>query len=400
MEELAPDLGLEWWKAGHADKQFWLARVEIYSVGRVAVETFTSTCNLSLERVFALTFDFGPAELETLLGLISPELAAPLRTHMTGRFREPEIVEIRGLLVDMTAHLGEPQANNDETYVPLVVEAFSAPSGHEHQHPGALTDAPTAEELPRKSIARIPASGTGNRTPAGSRSSFPQLRVTSRSPQGASGYSETRSPRGATIVVMIDRKNFVYGSESGANCRRVALWWRSATIHDDPSGEELQRVEPGPGVYAIEGFHDGGMGPGILYIGSSGVRSANRTLLERLGESMNRVWWKENNRYHLFSDVWNVRVRWATIKPEAGEDQKTATDANLLIDQVEKLLIVAHAPPFNSQGVRTATFDELGSLMVLNGGQKGPLLPVIYGSYYCPDEWPASPSTRLSASPE
>jgi hypothetical protein len=126
MNEFAPDLGLEWWKAGHAGKQIQLTRMPIDSIGRVSNNVFTTTVNIPMDQVFALTFDFGRSELDALLGFMPARLATTLRADLTVPFGQPAFIEIPRVLVDLTAHLGEPQENGDETYVPLVVDSFAA----------------------------------------------------------------------------------------------------------------------------------------------------------------------------------------------------------------------------------------------------------------------------------
>ena len=123
MRELAPDLGLPWWRAGHAGKQILLRRIPVDSIGRVSADVFTTTVNLSMEVVFALSIDLGPEALEELLGLVPPGTAAGLRTDLRAPFRQPMFVELPRTLVDFTAHLGAPQQCEEEHFVPLVVDA-------------------------------------------------------------------------------------------------------------------------------------------------------------------------------------------------------------------------------------------------------------------------------------
>ena len=123
MRELAPDLGLSWWKAGHAGKPILLRRIPVDSIGRVSADVFTTTVNISMEVVFALSIDLGPAELEDLLALVPPEIGAGLRTDLRAPFRQPMFVEIPRTLVDLNAHLGAPQQCDEEHFVPLVVDA-------------------------------------------------------------------------------------------------------------------------------------------------------------------------------------------------------------------------------------------------------------------------------------
>jgi hypothetical protein len=75
----------------------------------------------------------------------------------------------------------------------------------------------------------------------------------------------------------------------------------------------------------------------------------------------------------LYSDVWDLTVRWARLD-------------EAILGQVESVLIHAHVPPFNSQQVsenrrRSGPGDTCLDLVVMNAGRNGPLLPVMAGAY-------------------
>ncbi len=165
-----------------------------------------------------------------------------------------------------------------------------------------------------------------------------------------------------------------YGKSVPATCRIVTLCWDSTRIGDDPDRSSLDRVGQDPGVYAIEGCRDGSPSPGVLYIGRTGHGASKNVLASRLGESLNRVWWENDNGVlRLFSDVWDVQVRWAPISDHS------------LIEGVERVLIASHRPAFNAQGVHVAMPGQWSDLVVLNAGKKGRLVPVAFGGYFNPE---------------
>jgi hypothetical protein len=152
----------------------------------------------------------------------------------------------------------------------------------------------------------------------------------------------------------------------------VALDWNSTHLHDGSLHEALPRVSCESGVYAIEGCHDASPNGGILYIGRAGV------LRERLAKSLESVWRVgEDGKMRLHSDVWSIVLRWAVVRSD-------------LLESVEGLLITAHSPNFNSQSARRQADKQWKNMLVLNAGQKGRLLPVVYGAYLHDDFWPDS----------
>ncbi|HCF60575.1 MAG TPA: hypothetical protein DFS52_21575 [Myxococcales bacterium] len=166
-------------------------------------------------------------------------------------------------------------------------------------------------------------------------------------------------------------KEFNYGGCLEATCRIVTLRWECASVGDAPSKELLERIPAAAGVYAIDGCHDAARGGALLYIGKTGAGSSSNVLASRLPESLGRVWWDNTNgEFRLYSDVWNVRMRWATVCDRE------------LISGVERALICAHSPLFNSQHARSEIRPEDSDLLVLNVGNKGPLMPVVFGGYF------------------
>lgn len=172
-------------------------------------------------------------------------------------------------------------------------------------------------------------------------------------------------------------------------CQTIPLWWQEVRV-DEP--EDIAKAVnlagaakhvPPTGLYAFEGSHDGSPGRQILYIGQCGAKSADGTpgqaLATRLEQSFRKLSYrsKADGKPYFFSDIWDLKVRFAHL--DAGH-----------ILSVEALLILAHAPSFNSQRTR----GELPSdhdYLILNGGRKGMLLQSVASLYYRTDCWPGPP---------
>jgi hypothetical protein len=179
-----------------------------------------------------------------------------------------------------------------------------------------------------------------------------------------------------------------YGSASDHQSRYVSLWWRER--RPDPHNldsfwDEFSKRESGQsaGLYVIEGSHDAHRERSVLYVGVAlgPDQPRGQKLATRLGQSLGRVFWSEQDRVHVYSDVWDLVVRWAPMAAE-------------LVKSVEGLLIVSHAPPFNAQEVRMDRPEHDADLVILNAGAKGALLPCVAGAYYCNSKnvWPRTPT--------
>jgi hypothetical protein len=158
------------------------------------------------------------------------------------------------------------------------------------------------------------------------------------------------------------------GNVVNHSARFVALWWDARAIpecHNVNFASVLDGVPQSSGVYAISGRHDASSGQSILYIGKANDLSTR--IVASVHESLSEVHAKGQRT--LFSDVWDLTVRWARASEE-------------LITAVESLLIMSHSPLFNSQGVRrTVATSAEHDLVIMNAGRKGPLLPVVAGAY-------------------
>jgi hypothetical protein len=175
-----------------------------------------------------------------------------------------------------------------------------------------------------------------------------------------------------------------YGRPFSRTVDMVGLWWYSAPLNigKDPTarvtGTDALAALGSPGVYAFEGKHDSRPEGGLLYIGRVGKRSyrdadgsdPSRTLRHRITESAGRFAWYDGSATGLYADVWDVTIRFAIIGPED-------------VARVESLLIRAHTPSFNAQQVRSPVNDEsITTVVLMNAGEKGRLLPAVAGAYY------------------
>jgi hypothetical protein len=166
--------------------------------------------------------------------------------------------------------------------------------------------------------------------------------------------------------------NLKYGKPVKVDSDYLALDWRARKVEPDERGHVdvkrlFSRID-GKGVYCFEGRHDAHPQGAVLYVG----QAARDT--DALGARMPRSFGLFQDRGVLYSDVQDLVIRWAPVAPD-------------YIDDVESLLLVAHAPPFNAQEVRR-WYSGRSNLVVLNAGAKGRLHPSVAAIYHCEHGWP------------
>lgn len=158
------------------------------------------------------------------------------------------------------------------------------------------------------------------------------------------------------------------GSSVSVQARFITLWWDARAIpdqHDAISTTLISDLPDVSGIYAVTGRHDAQGGESVLYIGQA------TSLVGRIGTSMRETLTElhANDQRTFFSDIWNLTIRWARLDPN-------------LLDSTERILIMSHSPPFNSQLVRRqGTRADEHDIVVMNAGRKGPLAPVAAGAY-------------------
>lgn len=170
---------------------------------------------------------------------------------------------------------------------------------------------------------------------------------------------------------------WTWGTASMDKVRTVPLWWNAVPLAVHSNGRLVQPVTRdwmeaqgcgGDVVYALEALHDSQRGRSVLYIGES-TRGSDR-LPESLGKFI------DGHYGALFSDCTDVVVRWSSVDASVRED-------------VEAVLIAAHAPGFNNQAVRKKW--SRSQLTVFSAGAKGALLGVVDSRYFTESGWPSSP---------
>lgn len=151
----------------------------------------------------------------------------------------------------------------------------------------------------------------------------------------------------------------------------MALWWNAKQVpdqHDVRLRVLLRAIPKSSGVYAVTGRHDAHSGQAVLYIGQAG--NLHSRVPHSLSDSLSEL--HAFDQRTLTSDVWDLTIRWARL-------------ARTLLDPVEKLLIMSHSPPFNSQAVRRRPPPAKDHpYVVMSAGRKGPLLPIVAGAYQAP----------------
>jgi hypothetical protein len=166
-----------------------------------------------------------------------------------------------------------------------------------------------------------------------------------------------------------------FGEAVAVKAKYVALNWRARAVRPTESGEvdveALFSGIEGKGLYCFEGRHDAHPHGAVLYVGQAARE------LDALRTRMPQSFGLFQEGGALYSDVHDLVVRWA---PLLGEGEK-------YIDDVESLLIVSHAPPFNAQEVRR-WYTGRPNLVVLNAGAKGRLHPTVAAIYHCEQGWP------------
>jgi hypothetical protein len=171
-----------------------------------------------------------------------------------------------------------------------------------------------------------------------------------------------------------------FGSATRLAARFVTLNWQEVELPRDALPQDLPKTS---GLYSYQGCHDANGAFGVLYIGQA------KNLAQRLRNSLvERLYWEDGTARGQYSDVWHTELRIAPLEAS-------------LMDEVEALLIAAHSPPFNNQHVRSLLkrYEKpFASLVVLNGGRKGPLLSTACGLHYLPKAWPIE-ATRPVAAP-
>ena len=155
---------------------------------------------------------------------------------------------------------------------------------------------------------------------------------------------------------------------------RIHLLWKGPHTYGD-----VLRMDGGMdfGVYQVYGPHPSGGTDSLLYIGQAN----DQTFGERFANSDRQEW--------SHDDAWGdntalLRFFTGRIHPTCEQDRDAIDDEfwGKCIDMAEKLLICAHAPHWNAQGIRgikEEDTDVYDNCHILNWGTRASLLPEVSG---------------------
>ena len=118
------------------------------------------------------------------------------------------------------------------------------------------------------------------------------------------------------------------------------------------------------GIYQVHGRHPIYGSDTLLYLG----KAQHRPFGVRLLEEGWAAWEEENGTVSFY------------LGRLSGSETPTDAVWNEHISRAERLLIYAHRPAHNSSGLNTNNDPSVGSLHVLNWGNRGGLLPEVSGA--------------------
>lgn len=174
------------------------------------------------------------------------------------------------------------------------------------------------------------------------------------------------------------------------------LWWceKNVDLSDDHSVESFrkfladmktQETVNGKGfIYCIEGIHDACPIRSPLYIGMSSAKDGPIQRFYGMRPSFGYFSYRESpGKMYLYSDAWDLTIRVASVSSDSGSDVK----------RIEEHLIRFHKPPYNSADITgyltqpAKSNADSDNLVIINGGAKGTLLPVLASWYFAPPSW-------------
>ena len=151
--------------------------------------------------------------------------------------------------------------------------------------------------------------------------------------------------------------------------KQIHLFWQGPHELDDI----LKLTGPTDyGVYQVCGSLPAYGWDALGYIGMARDQSFGVRLKARVGALKDP--WAENS--------YNIRIYTGRIHKTKGETHPTPEEWGELIAAAERLLIAAHSPAWNGQGVGELKPEEsdYGHFHVFNWGQYGRLLPEVSGA--------------------
>ena len=144
----------------------------------------------------------------------------------------------------------------------------------------------------------------------------------------------------------------------------IHIQWDGPMSFEDITKDRKYTTAIDYGIYQVCGPHPSYGSNKLLYIG----RAQKRTFGVRLTEE-GWIHWQLTNG--------TVVVYLGRISGSFTPDNDTW---NAQIDRAERLLILAHRPSHNSKGLNRNNDPNVGSLHILNWGDRGALLPEVSGA--------------------
>jgi hypothetical protein len=122
----APDLGLRYLDAGHADRVIRINRAPIHELVQIGPKALTCTVNIDMEVRYAMSLDFEGAIVDELLA--RTPLGDAVRIIINLPFDAPRKIELPPIRADLETRLGSLEDNANERYVPFKVQSIAPPS--------------------------------------------------------------------------------------------------------------------------------------------------------------------------------------------------------------------------------------------------------------------------------
>jgi len=127
-ESFKPDYGLYLSKFSNEKTLQYFYGVQISDICFVGEDLYSFTMNIGEEKVYAVTYDFNKDSLIKLISLSEDrKLQLELLSVLCKPFLKPLRFDLsqKPIIADIKTHLGSLIKNENESYIPLIVDEFS-----------------------------------------------------------------------------------------------------------------------------------------------------------------------------------------------------------------------------------------------------------------------------------
>lgn len=158
--------------------------------------------------------------------------------------------------------------------------------------------------------------------------------------------------------------------------QRIHLLWEGPHTYEDV--RQMTDVATDYGLYLFQGPNPASGTDTLLYIG----KANGETFGARFSQADRLMW--DPDKFPTTDNARLMRFFTGRILPTPDQPRDAIDDAlwGEYIDKAEKLLIAAHAPPWNAQGVGgipAKKAEDYDDCHVLNWGTRASLLPEVSG---------------------